>query len=83
MAENLSQLRDESLTPTRAAVIASKLSDEVTTSFNRDGDGNIDEVRVKFVGSVMNECDYLIRNQGFTVSPKSGRYNFVELYHYL
>jgi hypothetical protein len=83
MAENLSQLRGESLTPTRAAVIASKLSDEVTTSFNRDGDGNIDEVRVKFVGSVMNECDYLIRNQDFTISPKSGRNNFVELYHYL
>lgn len=83
MAENLSQLCDESLTPSRAAVIASKLSDEVTTSFNRDGDGNIDEVRVKFVGSVMNECDYLIRNQDFAISPKSGRNTFVELYKYL
>lgn len=83
MAENLSQLRDESLTPTRAAVIASKLSDTVTTSFNRDSDGNINEVQVKFTGSVMNECDYLIRNQGFKISPKSGRNTFVELYHYL
>ena len=83
MAEDLSQLRDESLTPSRAAVIASKLCETVTTSFNRDGDGNIDEVQVKFTGSVMNECDYLIKYQGFKISPKSGRNNFVELYHYL
>ena len=83
MAENISQLRGESLTPTRAAVITSKLCDTVTTSFNRDGDGNIDEVRVKFTGSVMNECDYLIKHQDFAISPKSGRNNFVELYHYL
>jgi hypothetical protein len=83
MAEDLSQLRGESLSPSRAAIIASKLSDNVTTSFNRDSDGNIDEVRVKFTGSVMNGCDYLIRNQDFAISPKSGRNNFVELYHYL
>lgn len=83
MAETALDLYDESLTPVRAAIIASKLSDNATVSFEQKDDNEIYRVNVRFTNAVWNECDELIRQHGFIISPKSARENFIEVFSHV
>jgi hypothetical protein len=83
MAETALDLYDESLTAVRAAIIASKLSDDAVVSFTQNDDNEITRVSVRFTDAVWNECDELIREQGFIISPKSARKNFIEVFSHV
>ena len=83
MAETALDLYDESLTPIRAAIVASKVSDNATVSFTQNDDNEITRVSVRFTDAVWNECDELIREQGFIISPKSARKNFIEVFSHV
>ena len=83
MAETDLSLFDESLTAIRAAIVASKLSDNAVVSFDQNDDNEITRVRVRFTDAVWNECDELIREQGFIISPKSARENFIEVFSHV
>jgi len=80
MAETALDLYDESLTAVRAAVIASKVSDNASVTFDQNDDNEITRVNVRFTDAVWNECDELIRQHGFIISPKSARENFIEVF---
>ncbi len=80
MEERNRNLRDESLTPVRAAIIASRRAPNAKVMFTRNNDNEITKVSVRFTGAIWNECDELIAEQGFIISPKSGRKNFIEVY---
>jgi hypothetical protein len=78
MAETVFDRR--SLTPVRAAIVASRLSDNATVSFMQNDDNKITRVNVRFTKSVWNECDDLIKHHNFIISPKSARENFIEVF---
>lgn len=80
MGESKLNLRDESLSPVRAAIIASRRAPNAKVSFVRGNDNEITKVRVRFTGAIWTECDELIAEQDFTISPKSGRKNFIEVF---
>ena len=83
MAETALDLYDESLTPIRAAIVASKVSDNATVSFDQNDDNEITRVSVRFTDAVWNKCDELIREHDFIISPKSARENLIEVFSHV
>jgi|APHM01.1.fsa_nt_gi hypothetical protein len=79
--ENRSQLRQESLTETRAATLATEETDGIVQIKRLHDDERSTKIAVKFEDEVPLEVDYLVRYQGFNISPRS-RGNGIMVYEY-